>query len=107
MRVEGTGGELTRAIDRVFGGVDVENKIDTGISQHLHTFVMILGVVDVVNADSVEAQFFEQGDISLAVIGFGEGISFIGGTTLWFISFCFIVQGKGYERAGNHYEDVG
>lgn len=69
-----------RAIDRVLGGIDVEHEVDASIGQRIHTLIVILGVVDRVDTDGVDAQFLELGDIALAAVDIGDGVREIGGT---------------------------
>lgn len=43
---------------------------------------MVLGVIDGVDTDGVEAKFLEVLDVSLAEVDVGNGVDDLGGTTL-------------------------
>ena len=67
-------------VDRVLGSVDVEHKVDASISQGVHTLIVVLGVVNRVNTDGVQAEILELLDVALAPITIGDGVSQVGGT---------------------------
>lgn len=62
------------AVDGVLGVVDIENEIDAGVIELLHTLVVVKSVVDSVYSNGVDSKILESGDIALANLGIGEGI---------------------------------
>lgn len=75
-------------VKRVQRGVDIESDIDTGGGQLAHTVVVALCVIDRVDADCVEAELLEDGNIAIAaglvckrVLGFGRAAWLIIDTT--------------------------
>lgn len=67
-------GVHTGTVDRILRGVDVEDQIDTLISKHLHALIVVLGVIDGVDTDGIETQLPKVGNVTLAVLGVGEGV---------------------------------
>jgi hypothetical protein len=67
--------EPTISVKRVFGGVQVQDEVDAGISQSTHALVVVCGVVHSVDSDGVDAQLLEFHDISLASSGVSDGVS--------------------------------
>lgn len=68
-------------VDGVLGGVDIENKVDAGLSEGSHALIVVLGVIDRVHTDGVQAQFLEVLDVTLATIGISNRIAEVGRTT--------------------------
>lgn len=66
-------------VDGVPGSVDIQHQVDTGIGQGAHALIVVLGVVDGVHTDGVEAEVLELLDVTLAAIGIGDGIGELGG----------------------------
>lgn len=63
-----------RTVDRVVRGVDVQCQVDARVSQSFHALIVILGVVNGVHADGVDAQVRELRNVALAGLGVGERI---------------------------------
>lgn len=75
LKVHGVvGGSGLKTVDGVAWVVDVKNQVDAGISEGVHALVVILGVVDSVNTNSVDAKVLEVLDITEAGLGVSEGI---------------------------------
>jgi len=68
-------------VEGVLGGVDIQDQVDTGLSQGVHALIMVLGVVDRVHTDGVETEVLELLDVALAAIGISDGIGELGGAT--------------------------
>lgn len=47
-------------VERVFGSAGVEGEVDAGIVQHLHGFIVVTGVVNSVDTNSVDSKLFEH-----------------------------------------------
>jgi hypothetical protein len=75
------GGLGVRTVKRVLGGVDVEDEVDASVSESVHALVVVGGVVDGVDTDSVQAEILEVLDVTLAALSIGDGIGELGGTT--------------------------
>ena len=73
---------LTFTVDGVLGGVDIKDEVDTGVLQLLHALVVVLGVVDGVDTDGVDAQLLEQRDVALAVVRVSDRVRGVGRATL-------------------------
>ena len=52
------------SVDRVIARVDVKSEVDTGVGKLAHTLVVVLGVVDSVDTDGVDAKLLELLDVS-------------------------------------------
>lgn len=63
-----------RAVDRVLGGVDVQDEVDARIRQSVHTLIVVLGVVHRINTDGVQTQTLELLNVALAAVGVGDGV---------------------------------
>lgn len=66
------------AVDRVLGGVDVEGEVDAGVGKSVHALVMVGRVVNRVDADGVDAELLELGNVTLAARGIGNRVLSIG-----------------------------
>jgi len=64
--------------------VDVQKEVDPGGVKFFHALVVVLGIVNGVHADSVDAKLLEERNIALAVLDVGKGIDNIGGTS-WLV----------------------
>lgn len=65
-------------VEGVLGSVDVENEVDTGLGQGVHALVVVLGVIDGVDTDSVQAKLLEVFDVTLTSIDIGDGVGKLG-----------------------------
>lgn len=65
------------SVDRVVGVVHVEDEIDTGIVEQLHTFGVVLSIVDRVDTNGIDTKVLESLDIPCACIEVCEGIDII------------------------------
>jgi hypothetical protein len=74
-------GVLVLAVEGVVGGVGIERQVDTSVVEHLHTLVVVLRVVDGVDADRVDAERLEVGDIALESLEVEQRVGCVGGTT--------------------------
>jgi hypothetical protein len=72
---------LVLTVKRVLGRVGIESKVDTRIIEHLHALVVVLRVVDGVDADGVNAERLEVGDIALQALEIQQRVLCISGTT--------------------------
>jgi hypothetical protein len=52
------------AVERVSGGVSIKSEVDACIVQHLHSLVVVLGVVNGVDTDGVDTKILEVLDIA-------------------------------------------
>lgn len=68
------GGAGLKTVDGVAWVVDVKNQVNAGISEGVHALVVILGVVDGVNTNSVDAEVLEVLDVSETGLGVSERI---------------------------------
>ena len=68
-------------VERVLGGVGVKGNIDTGVVEHLHALVVVLGVVDGVDTDGVDTEILEVGDIAPQALEVEERVLCISSTT--------------------------
>ena len=62
------------SVQRVLGGVDVEDEVNTRCLESAHTGVMVGGVVDRVDTDGVDTQLLELGDVPGAAGLIGNGV---------------------------------
>jgi hypothetical protein len=62
------------AVERVLGGVDIKNEVDASISQCIHALLVTLVVIDGIDADGVQTQLLELGNITLASIWFRDRV---------------------------------
>lgn len=67
-------GTRVAAVDGVLGVVDIENQVDAGILEGLHTLVVVRGVVDSIHTDGVDAKILEISNVAKANIGVAKGI---------------------------------
>lgn len=65
----------------VLGSVDIQDKVDASIGEGLHALIVVLGVVDRVHTDGVEAQVLELLDITLAASSISDRVCKLGGAT--------------------------
>lgn len=72
-------GLVVQAVERVEGGVDIQSEVYPSVGELLHAVVVVLGVVDRVDADSVDAELDELGNVALATLGVGDGVLVGGG----------------------------
>jgi hypothetical protein len=58
---------FVQSVQGILRRVDVQGQINSGVSQHLHTLVMVClgGIVDRVDPNGVDAQLFKLGDVAL------------------------------------------
>lgn len=63
-----------RAVDGVVRRVDVQCQVDARVSQSFHALIVVLGVVNGVYADGVDAQVREFRNVALAGLGVGERV---------------------------------
>lgn len=68
------------SVQSVLGVVDVEDQVNTGIGKSLHAFLVVLGVVDNVYTNGVDAEVLEVLDVTLADAGVGERVKVLGVT---------------------------
>lgn len=61
-------------VDGVLGVVDIENQVNAGILESLHALVVVQGVVDCVNTDSVDTKILEVGDIAKADVSIAKRV---------------------------------
>ncbi len=45
--------------DGVFGGIDIQGEVDASIGQLFHAHIVVLAIIDCVDADGIDAQFLE------------------------------------------------
>jgi hypothetical protein len=69
------------AVERVVGSVSVESQVDSGVIEHLHTLIVVLGVVDCVDTDCVDTEGLEVGNITLQALNVEEGVFGVSRTT--------------------------
>lgn len=69
------------SVQSVLGVVDIENQVDASISKSLHALLVVLGVVDNVDTDGVDAEILEVLDVTLANAGVGERVDSLGVAT--------------------------
>lgn len=70
-------GGVVQTIEGVVRGVDIDGEVDAGVSERLHAGIVVLGVVDRVDTDGVDAQLLELDDITRAAGGVSDGV-FVG-----------------------------
>lgn len=58
--------------------VDVQDQVDSGVVQLLHALVVVAGVVDGVDPDSVDSELFEVLDVTLAGFWVGQRVVQLG-----------------------------
>lgn len=69
------------AVEGVLGGVQVERKVNAGVGQEAHAGVVVRGVVDGVDTDSVDSKLLELGNVALAASGVSDWVLCVGGAT--------------------------
>jgi hypothetical protein len=69
------------AVERVLGRVGIESQVDTGIVEHLHTLVVVLGIVDCVDTDRVDAEVLEVINIALQALEVEKRVLCVRSTT--------------------------
>jgi hypothetical protein len=72
----------TLSVDGVKRSIHVENEIDACIGQHLHALIVVLGVIDGVDTDGIEAEFLEKRDIASADLYIGDRVFQLRSTAL-------------------------
>jgi hypothetical protein len=79
------------AVDRVLGGADVEGEVDASIGEGVHALLVVASVVDGVDADGVDAELLELGNVTLAASSVGDGILCIRCATWRRLAWGFVV----------------
>lgn len=62
------------AVDGVAGVVDIKNQVDASVGESVHAVIVVLGVVDSIDADNIDAKVLEVLDVSLTRLGIGQGV---------------------------------
>lgn len=65
-------------VEGIFGRVDIQDQVDSGVGESLHTLIVVLGVVDRVHADGVQTQVLELLNVTLAGGRVGDGVCKLG-----------------------------
>lgn len=68
-------------VERVLGGVDIEDQVDACRCQRVHACIMVGGVVDGVDSHGVNAELLEVANITLAAGFIGNGVDDLGGSS--------------------------
>ena len=82
------------AVERVFRSVGVESQVDSSVIEHLHTLIVVLGVVDCVDTDCVDTEGLEVSNIALQALNVEERVFGVSRTT-WLLSVSVFI---GRER---------
>ena len=69
------------AVERVFRSVGVESQVDSSVIEHLHTLIVVLGVVDCVDTDCVDTEGLEVSNIALQALNVEERVFGVSRTT--------------------------
>lgn len=69
------------SVDGVERVVDVGNEVDASVGELGHALIVVLGVVDGVDTDGVDAKLLELGNVTAADGGIGQGVDVLGRTT--------------------------
>lgn len=72
---------LGGAVERVFGCVCVEGEVDAGLVEHLHGLVVVLGIVDRVDANHVDAEINKVLHVARKALEIEQRVCCIGSTT--------------------------
>lgn len=74
------------AVEGVVWGVDVQSKVDAGISQSLHARIVVCRVIHGVDTNGVDSKLLELGNITRASSRISNGVLEGGGATWWIVS---------------------
>lgn len=69
------------AVKRVLGSVGVESQVDSGVIEHLHALIVVLGVIDCVDTDCVDTEGLEVSNIALQALNVEERVFGVSRTT--------------------------
>lgn len=93
-------------VERVQGGVGVNNDINSGIGQEVHAIVVLLGVVHHVDTDGVDSQLLELGNVALAHVEIGQGIRHAGRSSRLVVDSsdieALLALPEGYQQINQH-----
>lgn len=68
-------------VEGVIRSVGIESEVDTGVFEDLHTLIVVLGVVNGVDTDSVDSKILEVGNIALQSLDIEERVLSVSRTT--------------------------
>lgn len=86
-------------VERVEGSIDIEHQVDSRRCQSVHAGIVVCRVIDRVDTDSIDPQFFELDDVSRAGGRVCDGVDQLGRSSWLVINTADIESAASLEES--------